>query len=84
MVRDILRFNREASALGDEVDDHVTVDAWLAGRHYGEAFIEHYLVPLGSSLWSSPPGAFRQFPIRFVVEFLRNHALLEVEGRPPW
>jgi predicted NAD/FAD-binding protein len=84
MVRDILRFNREAATLGDEVGETTTVAEWLASRDYGEAFVEHYLVPLGSSLWSSPPGTFRQFPIRFVVEFLANHAMLDLQGRPAW
>lgn len=84
MVRDILRFNREAVDLVADVDETTTVGDWLASAGFGEAFVEHYLLPLGSSLWSSPPGTFRQFPIRFVVEFLSNHAMLDLQGRPEW
>ena len=39
---------------------------------------------MGAALWSSPPGTFRQFPMRVVIEFLENHALLDLKGRPVW
>lgn len=84
MVRDMLRFNREAADLLTGGGDDLSVADYLAANNYGEAFAEKYLVPLGSSLWSCPAGTFRNFPIRFVVEFLSNHAMMQVEGRPTW
>lgn len=84
MVRDILRFNREASKLLTGSGDDISVADYLAANRYGEAFAEKYLIPLGSSLWSCPAGTFRNFPIRFVVEFLSNHAMMQVDGRPTW
>ena len=84
MIRDILRFNREAPGLTGVQGDATTVDEYVAANGYSREFAEHYLIPLGSSLWSSPPGTFRKFPIRFVVEFLDNHAMLQVDGRPAW
>ncbi len=39
---------------------------------------------MGSAIWSCPPEKFTQFPIRFVVEFYRNHGLLSVTHRPTW
>ena len=84
MLRDILRFHREAPAL-DRVDgDDLSVAEYVAREGYSREFREHYLTPLGSALWSSPPGVFESFPIRFVVEFLANHSMLQVEGRPTW
>lgn len=84
MVRDILRFNREAQQVMTDSGDDVSVAGYLDANDYGEAFAEKYLVPLGSSLWSCPAGTFRNFPIRFVVEFLSNHAMMQVDGRPTW
>lgn len=84
MVRDILRFNREARQVLNGVADDVSVEEYLSANSYGEAFAEKYLIPLGSSLWSCPAGMFRRFPMRFVVEFLSNHAMLQVDGRPTW
>ena len=35
-------------------------------------------------MWSCPTETFQRFPIRFVVEFLAKHGMLQVEGRPQW
>ncbi len=84
MLRDILRFHREAPGLLAGGDDAVTVAEYVEAHRYSMEFVEHYLVPLGSSLWSCPATKFREFPIEFVVEFLANHRMLQVDGRPAW
>jgi len=84
MVRDILRFNREAPTYEGVDGDSTTVGEYAEARGYSQRFLDEYLVPLGASLWSCPPKTFRRFPIRFVIEFLSNHSMLQVEGRPVW
>lgn len=85
MLAEILRFNREAPVhLAGGLDDGVSVDAYIARNRYGRKFLEHYLAPLGASLWSCDARRFRQFPMRFVIEFLHNHGMLQVDGRPKW
>ena len=85
MLLDIVRFHRDARRLLDAgMDDRITVERYLAGAGYGEAFARHYFVPLGASLWSCPAERFAQFPARFVLEFLRNHAMLQIQHRPVW
>ena len=85
MLRDILRFHEVApAALAAGLDDSITVDAFLAREGFGEAFTNLYLVPLGASLWSCSGGRFREFPMRFVLEFLHNHCMLQVGKRPVW
>jgi predicted NAD/FAD-binding protein len=84
MLTDILRFHRQAPAALAGLDDSVTVEAWLAREGYGRGFGERYLLPLGASLWSCSAERFGTFPMRFVVEFLHNHRMLQVEGRPMW
>jgi len=84
MWLDILRFHREAGALQGVDGDNTTVSDYVESCGYGFQFLEHYLVPLGASLWSCPPGTFRAFPIRFVVDFLANHNLLQLRGQPEW
>ena len=39
---------------------------------------------MGSAIWSCPTGRFLEFPVRFVVEFFRNHGLLDLRDRPKW
>ena len=85
MLKDILRFNRQALVhLTQGIDDEITVHDYVQQNGYGAAFTEQYLIPLGASLWSCPAGKFRQFPMRFVLEFLSNHRMLQVNQRPQW
>lgn len=83
MIRDIMRFNRDAERL-EELGTASTVGGFVDEHGFGHAFLEHYLIPIGASIWSCPSGTFRTFPIRFVIDFLRNHGMLQVEGRPQW
>jgi predicted NAD/FAD-binding protein len=84
MLVDILRFHKDALRLLQREDEGPTIGEYLATGPYREEFASHYLLPIGSAIWSCPPGTFRQFPIRFVVEFFANHGLLQVYGRPVW
>jgi predicted NAD/FAD-binding protein len=81
---DVLRFNREAARLEHVDGDETTVAEFVERQAYSPQFLEQYLVPLGASLWSCPPGTFRSFPIRFVVDFLANHQMLQLSGQPVW
>lgn len=84
MVRDILRFNRQAPAWLDLCAEEVTVGQFLAEHGYAREFAEHYLLPMGSAIWSCPHEAFANFPMRFVIEFYRHHGLLNLRDRPTW
>lgn len=84
LLADILRFNREATRLVTDSSDETTVGDFLTRHRYSQAFSDHYLLPMGSAIWSCPTGTFAQFPIRFVVEFYHNHGLLSVNRRPTW
>jgi predicted NAD/FAD-binding protein len=83
LLRDILRFNREAPGEAARMNG-ATVAAFLAAHPYGSAFRDRYLVPMGASIWSCPPGRFLEFPVGFVMEFFANHGILQVSGRPTW
>lgn len=85
MLKDILLFHKQGSkALGNGLDDTTTVADFVAQQAYSEYFLEKYLIPLGASLWSCPPQRFKSFPIRFVLEFLHNHGMLQLQDRPVW
>lgn len=84
MVWDILRFNRQGSSDADFADPTETVGSYLQRCGYGQGFIDHYLLPMGAAIWSCPCGTFAQFPIRFILEFYRNHGLLSLTNRPQW
>ncbi len=86
MIRDILRFNRDAPelVLKSPALDETPVCEFLSRHRYSHEFADHYLLPMGAAIWSCPLGTFAQFPIRFIIEFFQNHGLLSVRHRPTW
>jgi predicted NAD/FAD-binding protein len=84
MIRDILRFNREAPALLANEGDDITLGDYLAAQRYSRAFIEHYVIPMGAAIWSTDPENMQRFPARYFVRFFHNHGMLSVDQRPQW
>ena len=83
MLRDIVRFNREAPALLASSTD-IALGDYLAAHHYSSEFIGDYLVPMGAAIWSTDPARMLAFPARFFVRFFENHGMLSVDARPQW
>jgi uncharacterized protein len=84
MLRDILRFYREAPALLEGDGPGPALGEYLDGRGYGDAFRDEHLVPMASALWSSPARQILDFPARYLVQFMANHQMLQAAGRPEW
>ena len=84
MLRDILRFNREAPALLDDRHNALTLNDFLRDNGYSREFIEHYIVPMGAAIWSATPDGMGNVPAGFFVRFFHNHGLLSISDRPRW
>lgn len=84
MVRDILRFNREAPALLQQPAPGPSLGEYLAQARYSAPFLEKYLLPMGAAIWSVPTSDMRAFPAQRLVEFFANHGLLSLSDRPQW
>ncbi|MBJ7538021.1 NAD(P)/FAD-dependent oxidoreductase [Marinomonas transparens] len=86
MLKDIVRFNKEAiqDLEGGELKEGVTLGEYLQEKGYGKRFASHYLIPMGSAIWSSTLDEMLTFPLVFFVRFFKNHGLLSVNNRPQW
>lgn len=84
MLRDILRFNREAPALLLQTGSTLTLNQFLEENNYSREFIEHYILPMGAAIWSASPDGMGAVPAGFFVRFFHNHGLLSVNDRPTW
>jgi predicted NAD/FAD-binding protein len=84
MLRDVLRFNRESRRLLEQGDEKVALGDYLCGAGYSAGFVEHYIVPMGAAIWSSPPDAFLRFPAATFARFFDNHGLLDTPPTLPW
>lgn len=83
MLRDILRFNREAPELLSSSEE-ISLESYLSEKRYSRGFIDDYLVPMGAAIWSTDPARMLGFPAAFFVRFLHNHGMLSVNERPQW
>ena len=83
MIRDILRFNKtslELLADGNEIK----LGDYLKQGKYSQQFIDHYIIPMGSAIWSTEARQMLDFPARFFVRFFHHHGMLTVNNRPQW
>lgn len=84
MLRDLFRFYRQAPELLSESGPGPSLGDYLAEHRYGAAFCDEHLVPMASALWSSPAARILSFPARYLVQFMANHQMLQVNARPQW
>ncbi len=84
MLRELPRFNREASQLLDSNDGKASLGEWLTGRGFSPGFRDLYLRPIGAAIWSASPGDFLDFPASTFARFLHNHQLLRTKNFLPW
>ena len=89
MLRDILRFNREAAASAAHVDaglpaEDISLGGFLARGRYSGEFRDWYLAPMAAAIWSCPTRMMLEFPFASFARFFRNHGLLKLTNRPPW
>lgn len=86
MVKDILRFNKQTVSLLEEgsVDDNQTLGQFVKENGYSDYFVNYYIVPMGSAIWSASVEVMMDFPLRFFLKFFNNHGMLSVDDRPQW
>jgi predicted NAD/FAD-binding protein len=86
MLRDIVRFNKIAKAMlaANDVDLDLPIDQFLAKHKFGKELRDHYLLPMGAAIWSAGLTAMPEFPLRFFLQFCKNHGLLNITDRPQW
>lgn len=87
MLRDILRFNREATGIATSATPQagdISLGDFLDAHGYGTPFRDWYLLPMAGCIWSCPTDQMLDFPISTFARFCHNHGLLQIEDRPQW
>ncbi len=84
-VLQINRFNTETvEALSDERFATMTLAEYVRARGYGQDFLDLYILPMGSAVWSTPPELMLEFPAITLMRFWHNHGFLGMSTRHPW
>jgi predicted NAD/FAD-binding protein len=84
ILRDALRFNRQMTEILAGTSDNRSLAAYLTDKGYSSAFLDYFIIPMTSSLWSAPPAKARNFPVALFARFFRNHGLLNLRNRLEW
>jgi predicted NAD/FAD-binding protein len=84
MIRDVFRFKKTSLELLESDDTNTSLGAYLTKNHYSRRFVENFIIPMGSAIWSADPDKFWHFPARYFVQFFRNHGFLQVRNQPQW
>ena len=84
MILEIFRFRRRFDHLLKVTDQAVPLVRTLHDQGFSSRFIEQFITPLGSSLWSADPKGFEDFPLQTFVRFFKNHGFLELRNPFPW
>ena len=85
MLRDILRFNRQAERYLLEVrGTPMTLGSLLKREKFGQAMQDWYLLPMAAAIWSTPVSAVLEFSAETFLAFCLNHRLLQIDDRPQW
>ncbi|MDB4632614.1 FAD-dependent oxidoreductase [Verrucomicrobiales bacterium] len=79
------RFNKEAlPALEQPQWAEMTLQEYVDARGYGQDFLERYLVPMSSAVWSTPHEQMLQFPAMTLLRFWHNHGFLGLDKQHQW
>lgn len=85
MIRAHRKFNRRAAKdLENGSLRGLSLGEYLLRIGASSFFIDHYLIPLAASVWSSPDADIDRFPAETFIRFFSNHGLLDLRDRPTW
>ncbi|WP_223787603.1 NAD(P)/FAD-dependent oxidoreductase [Marinicella meishanensis] len=83
MLLDIKRFYGAAEAIMASGTD-VGIMAYLQDNGYSDYFIEEHIIPMVSALWSGDFATVHDYPLVFMLQFMKNHQMLQLNNRPEW
>ena len=80
LLIDIVKFNY----LAKNFKNKESIGKWLKTYNFSNLFIESYLLPMTSAIWSSTSEGIAKYPAESLNGFLNNHGLLNLYDRPQW
>jgi len=82
MFFDIISFYKRCDKIGKISE--ITLGEFLVNEGLSKPFVEYHLIPMVSAIWSMPPYAANNMPLKFFIKFFQNHGLFKLSNRPQW
>ena len=84
MIKSIIRFNKISQLDMHDISKSMTLNEYLNKKKFSSFFINHYIIPMAASIWSTSPNKTLDMPAYFFISFFKNHGLLKIIDRPQW
>ncbi len=84
MIWDILAFNKKANSDLETNSKDLELPLGEYLKNYSDYFKNRYIIPMGSSIWSTPNDKMNDFPAKTFLQFFKNHGLLGVDSHHQW
>lgn len=84
MILEIFKLRRKMTDYLTSNSPDFSIAEFLALHGFSQRFIDHFIVPLGASLWSAEPGKILEFPARNFGRFFENHGFLRPSNPIKW
>jgi len=84
LLKDGIAFHQCGSKDCALIDPNLTVVEYGKQKGYSDVFIEEYLVVMTAGLMSQSIKDAREFPMRRVLNYLKNHGLICLMARHQW
>lgn len=83
MLVEILRFNKRSIKIL-ETNRRISLGGYLNELNVSKNFMDWFILPMGSAIWSAPNEQILEFPALSFIRFFSNHGLLTVNDQPQW
>lgn len=85
MLLDIQKLCKLAPKLVDDPRyDALTVRDLVEQEGYGQNFLDHFIIPMSSAVWSTPHDKMLDFPAKTLIRFFLNHGFLGLDTQHQW
>ena len=86
LLWEILKFNKLAKKIlqKPELIENLTIQEFVNKHNFSEYFLDNYLLPMSSAIWSSSYKDIKKFSLLFFLNFLNNHGMININDRPQW
>lgn len=86
LLWEIIKFNKLAKKNLQKPDliKDLTINEFVIKNGFSEYFLDNYLLPMSSAIWSSSYKDIKKFSLLFFLNFLNNHGMININDRPQW
>ncbi len=81
---EINRFNTNAPVHLESLSPDFSLADYIRREKHTQSFVNNFLVPMASAVWSTPPDTMLNFPAATLIRFFLNHGFLGLNTQHQW